>query len=245
MKKRIDQLLVEKNLAESRTRAQGLIMAGLVFIGTQRIDKPGQQVAEDAEITVKGKEHPYVSRGGLKLAGALDHQQLDIAGMIALDIGASTGGFTDVLVQRGAKKVFAVDVGTNQLAWKLRNDPRVISLEKTNARMLDAEIIPIAPDIVVCDASFISLKTVLPAGLALAKSGAWLMALIKPQFEVGREHIGKGGIVRDDALHEATCADIKAWLQNEMQWNVTALIDSPITGADGNKEFLIIARKDA
>lgn len=243
MKKRIDQLLVEKGLVESRTRAQGLIMAGLVFIGTLRIDKPGQQVAEDADITVKGREHPYVSRGGLKLAGALDHQALDVAGMIALDIGASTGGFTDVLLQRHAKKVFAVDVGTNQLAWKLRNDARVISLEQTNARMLDAEIIPIAPDIVVCDASFISLKTVLPAGLSLAKTGAWLVALIKPQFEVGRDHIGKGGIVRDDALHEATCADIKNWLQHEMRWNVQALIDSPITGADGNKEFLIIARK--
>lgn len=243
MKKRIDQLLVERGLAESRTKAQAYLMAGLVFSGTQRIDKPGQQVDEEITLEVKGADHPYVSRGGVKLAAALDHFHIDPSGKICLDVGASTGGFTDVLLQRGALKVYAVDAGTNQLAWKLREDKRVVSLEKTNARALTSKEIPEAPEIIVCDASFISLKTVLPGVLALATPKAILIALIKPQFEVGKENVGKGGIVKDEKLHAEVCDDIRAWLENEMQWKVQGMIESPITGAEGNKEFLIAARK--
>lgn len=218
-------------------------MAGLVYSGTKRIDKPSEQLLDDAPLTVKGKDHPYVSRGGLKLAAGLDHFQINPLGRICLDVGASTGGFTDVLLQRGAAKVYAVDVGTNQLAYALRVDARVISLEKTNARNLAQTEIPEAPTIVVCDASFISLKQVLPAALALAAPGAFLVALIKPQFEVGKDKVGKGGIVQDSALHEAVCADTAAWLSHDMKWDVLGLRESPIQGAEGNREFLIGARK--
>ncbi len=244
-KKRIDQLLVERGLAESRTKAQALVMAGLVYQDTRRIDKPGQQVPEDKAIEVKGQEHPWVSRGGLKLEKALDHFQLDPAGRVCLDLGASTGGFTDVLLSKGAAKVYAVDVGHGQLAWKLRQDERVVVLERTNARHLTPEIVPDAIQALVCDASFIGLELVLPAALALCAPGAWLAALIKPQFEVGRERVGKGGVVRDPALHREVCERIESWLAGQAGWRVLGVTESPITGPEGNVEFLIAAVKEA
>lgn len=243
MKKRIDQLLVEKGLAETRSKAQAFVMAGLVYVGTKRIDKSSATFDDDAVIEVKGKDHPYVSRGGVKLAAALSHFNINPTGWICVDVGASTGGFTDVLLRNDAKKIYAVDVGHNQLAYSLRENPAVVVMEKTNARTLDATQIPEAPHFVVCDASFISLKTVLPAALNLAKPNAWLVALIKPQFEVGKDRVGKGGIVRDTALHEEVCADIRNWLSADMKWDVKGIIESPITGAEGNKEFLICATK--
>ncbi len=243
MKKRIDQLLVEKGLAETRSKAQAFVMAGLVYVGTKRIDKSSASFDDDAAIEVKGKDHPYVSRGGVKLAAALTHFGINPTGWICVDVGASTGGFTDVLLRNGAKKIYAVDVGHNQLAYSLRENPSVVVMEKTNARTLDATQIPEAPDFVVCDASFISLKTVLPAALNLAKPNALLVALIKPQFEVGKDRVGKGGIVRDALLHEEVCADIQNWLSTDMKWHVKGIIESPITGAEGNKEFLICAQK--
>ena len=244
-KQRADQLLVDRGLVESRSRAQALILAGRVYCQTRRIDKPGQQLAADSPLELKGQDHPWVSRGGLKLVGALEHFAIDPAGLVALDIGASTGGFTDVLLARGARRVYAVDVGHGQLAWKLRQDPKVAVLERTNARHLSAEHVPEPVDLVVCDASFIGLETVLPAPLALAAPGARLIALIKPQFEVGKGRVGKGGVVRDPALHEEVCRRIEAWLNARPSWRVVGTTDSPITGAEGNREFLIAAeRKD-
>ena len=242
-RKRLDQLLVERGLAESRTRAQALVLAGLVYSGEKRLDKPGTGMAEDIAIEVRGQPHPWVSRGGVKLAHGLNHFALDPAGAVAIDVGASTGGFTDVLLSRGAAKVHAVDVGHGQLAWKLRNDPRVIVQERTNARHLTAVEIPDPVDLVVCDASFIGLETVLPAAMALAKPGATLVALIKPQFEVGPARVGKGGVVRDPALHEEVCARIAAWLPTQ-GWTVLGIEPSPILGPEGNREFLIGARKN-
>jgi len=242
-RKRLDQLLVERGLAESRTKAQALVLAGLVYSGEKRLDKPGTATAEDIAIEVRGQPHPWVSRGGVKLAHGLDHFALDPAGAVAIDVGASTGGFTDVLLSRGAAKVHAVDVGHGQLAWKLRNDPRVIVQERTNARHLMAVEIPDPVDLVVCDASFIGLETVLPAAMALAKPGAALVALIKPQFEVGPARVGKGGVVRDPALHEEVCARIAAWLPTQ-GWTVLGIEPSPILGPEGNREFLIGARKN-
>lgn len=241
-KRRLDQLLVQRGLAENRTRAQALILAGLVFSGERRLEKPGDSVAEDQPIEVRGRAHPYVSRGGLKLAHGLDHFDIDPTGLVALDIGASTGGFTDVLLRRGAAKVYAVDVGHGQLDWKLRNDPRVVVLEKTNARHLTGAQIPEAPGVIVCDASFIGLRTVLPAALALAAPGAYLVALIKPQFEVGPDRVGKGGIVRDPALHDEVCRATAEWLGARPGWHVLGLAESPIEGPDGNREFLIGAQ---
>jgi 23S rRNA (cytidine1920-2'-O)/16S rRNA (cytidine1409-2'-O)-methyltransferase len=241
-RRRLDQLLVERGLAESRAKAQALVIAGLVYSGERRLDKPGTPIAEDTAIEVRGQPHPWVSRGGLKLAHALDHFRIDPAGVVAVDVGASTGGFTDVLLARGAAKVYAVDVGHGQLAWKLRNDPRVVVLERTNARHLTAVEIPEPPDMIVCDASFIGLETVLPAALSLAKSGARLAALIKPQFEVGPARVGKGGVVRDPALHDEVCARIAAWLPSQ-GWTVDGIEPSPILGPEGNREFLIVARK--
>lgn len=232
-----------RGLAESRSVAQAMIMAGLVFSGEKRLDKPGHAVREDTALEVRGQPQPWVSRGGLKLAHALEVFALDVKGSVALDIGASTGGFTDVLLANGAGRVYAVDVGHGQLAWKLRNDARVTVLEKTNARALDATIIPEPPDIIVCDASFIGLKTVLPAALGLAKPGAKLVALIKPQFEVGKGKVGKGGVVRDPALHNQVCEEITQWLSHDMKWRVIGLTTSPITGPEGNVEFLIAAEK--
>ncbi|EDP63450.1 Predicted rRNA methylase [alpha proteobacterium BAL199] len=248
MKRRLDQLLVDRGLVESRSRAQALVMAGLVFSGERKLEKAGLQVAEDIALDVRGQDHPWVSRGGLKLAHALEEFAIDPTGFVALDVGASTGGFTDVLLTNGAVKVYAVDVGHGQLAWKLRSDPRVVVLEKTNARHLTAEQVPEPIDMVVCDASFISLRTVLPAPLALARVGARLAALIKPQFEAGREQVGKGGVVRDPEVHEAVCADIRRWLDGASggvmsDWRVDGITRSPITGPEGNVEFLIVATR--
>ncbi len=243
MKLRADQHLLNLGLADSRTQAQALIMAGKVFLGDRRIEKPGAQISDDTALTVKAPLHPWVSRGGMKLAAAIEHFNLSPAGLTALDVGASTGGFTDVLLHHGAAKVYAVDVGQGQLAWKLQQDPRVVRLDQTNARHLTCDLIPEAPQAVVCDASFISLALVLPAALELAAPGAWLAALIKPQFEVGKEHIGKGGIVRDEGLHREVCDKIETWLRDEMGWQVLGVVPSPITGAEGNREFLIVAIK--
>ncbi|NQW10991.1 MAG: TlyA family RNA methyltransferase [Alphaproteobacteria bacterium] len=243
MKCRLDQLLVDRGLVESRSRAQALVMAGKVFSGERKLEKAGQQIAEDAVLEVRGQDHPWVSRGGLKLAHALAEFAIDPAGVVAIDVGASTGGFTDVLLQGGAARVYAVDVGHGQLAWKLRSDPRVVVLEKTNARYLTAEQVPEPAGMVVCDASFISLKTVLPAALGLAKSGGRLVALIKPQFEAGREHVGKGGVVRDPTVHEAVCEAIRAWIDALPDWRVDGVTRSPITGPEGNVEFLIAATR--
>ena len=241
-KVRADQLLVDRGLAESRTRAQALILAGIVFLGDRKVEKAGQQVAEDAVLDVRGRDHPWVSRGGIKLAHALEHFGWDVSGAVAIDVGSSTGGFTDVLLTNGAEKVFAVDSGTNQLAWRLRNDPRVVVHEQTSARILtDAEITQ-AVDFIVCDASFIGLSKVLERPLTFAKPGARLIALIKPQFEAGREEVGKGGVVRDPAVHARVCTSVQTWL-TDMGWTVEGLTESPIKGPEGNIEFLVAARK--
>jgi 23S rRNA (cytidine1920-2'-O)/16S rRNA (cytidine1409-2'-O)-methyltransferase len=242
-KTRADQLLVSRGLAESRTRAQALIMAGTVFSGGRKLAKAGEMLGEDAALEVRGKDHPWVSRGGIKLDHGLTHFGFDVAGAVALDVGSSTGGFTDVLLSRGAAKVYAVDVGTNQLAWKLRQDPRVVVHEQTNARNLDSSIVPEPVDVIVCDASFIGLAKVLEAPLRLAKPGAKLVALIKPQFEAGREEVGKGGVVRDPAVHERVCADAAAWVETQ-GWSVVAVTPSPIVGPEGNVEFLLGALKN-
>jgi 23S rRNA (cytidine1920-2'-O)/16S rRNA (cytidine1409-2'-O)-methyltransferase len=241
-KKRIDQLLVEHGLAESRSRAQALVMAGLVFAGETRIDKSGQQLAEDAAIEVRGRDHPWVGRGGVKLAHAIEVFGLDPAGAVAMDIGSSTGGFTEVLLEHGAAHVYAIDVGTNQLAWKLRQDPRVTVLEQTNARHLTPELIDRACDWVVCDASFIGLAKVLEVPLRLAAPKCQLVALIKPQFEVRREEVGKGGIVRDPALHARVCSEVREWLEAG-GWRIDGIVESPITGSEGNVEFLVSAMR--
>ncbi len=242
-KRRVDQLLVERGLAESRARAQALVMAGLVFSNEARLAKPGQQLAADAPLEVRGRDHPWVGRGGIKLAHALDHFGLDPAGAVAMDIGSSTGGFTQVLLARGAARVFAVDVGTNQLDWRLRQDGRVTVLERTNARELTPALIDCPCDWVVCDASFIGLAKVLAVPLALAAARATLVALIKPQFEVARGEVGKGGIVRDPALHERVCGEVGEWLAGE-GWLSLGVTPSPITGAEGNAEFLVAARRE-
>ena len=242
-KKRLDMLLVERGLVESRARAQALVMAGLVYSETRRLDKPGLALPEDAPLELKGQDHPWVSRGGLKLQHGLDHFGIDPSGMTCLDVGASTGGFTDVLLSRGAARIYAVDVGHGQLAWKLRQDDRVVVLERTNARHLTAEQIPDAIDLVVCDASFIGLELVLARPLELTGPDAFLIALIKPQFEVGKERVGKGGVVRDPALHEEVCQRIAGWLAAQPGWTVLGIEPSPILGPEGNREFLIAGRK--
>ncbi len=242
-KVRADQRLVELGLAETRTKAQALILAGSVFSGERRVEKPGQPLAGDASLELRGQALPYVSRGGFKLAEGLDHFALDPEGMTAIDVGASTGGFTDVLLQRGASRVYAVDVGHGQLDWKLRNDPRVTVLEKTNARHLTVEQVPEPVGLVVCDASFISLRLVLPAVLGMVRPDGWLIALIKPQFEVGKGEVGKGGVVRDEALHQRVCEEIEAWLSADQGWTVIGITPSPILGPKGNREFLIAARR--
>jgi 23S rRNA (cytidine1920-2'-O)/16S rRNA (cytidine1409-2'-O)-methyltransferase len=238
-KERLDQLLVQRGLAESRAKAQALVLAGLVWSGDKRLDKPGQSLTADAVLEVRGKPHPWASRGGIKLSHALAHFSIDPSGGICLDIGASTGGFTDVLLQAGAAKVYAVDVGHGQLDWRLRQDSRVVVLERTNARHLTRVEVLDSIELIVCDASFIGLRTVLPASLALAAPGARLIALIKPQFEVGPERVGKGGVVRDPALHAEVCERIVKWLGAQAGWHVLGVVESPITGPEGNKEFLI------
>ncbi len=242
MKTRVDQMLVARGLVESRARAQALILAGIVFSGERKVLKAGETLAEDAPLAVRGKDHPWVSRGGLKLDHGLTHFGFDVAGAVALDVGSSTGGFTDVLLSRGATKVFAVDVGTNQLAWKLRQDARVVVLEQTNARTLDRALIPDPITVVVCDASFIGLAKVLDAALDLAVPEGVLLALVKPQFEAGRGEVGKGGVVRDAAVHERVCADAASWVAGK-GWRVLGVTPSPITGPEGNVEFLLGAIK--
>jgi 23S rRNA (cytidine1920-2'-O)/16S rRNA (cytidine1409-2'-O)-methyltransferase len=240
-KSRLDQIIVDRGLAESKTRAQALVMAGHVYIGEAKAQKPGQQIAEDAEISVRGSDHPWVSRGGIKLAHALEAFAINVAGFVAIDVGSSTGGFTDVLLTQGAARVYAVDSGTNQLAWKLRQDPRVIVHEQTSARILTDAHIAEPVDLIVCDASFIGLAKVLERPLSFAKSTAQLIALIKPQFEAGREEVGKGGVVRDEAVHTRVCDEVKTYLASQ-NWTVHGLTTSPITGPQGNVEFLIWAQ---
>jgi len=240
---RADQLLAAQGLAESRTRAQALILAGAVFVGDRRVAKAGDLLAEDAVLSVKARDHPWVSRGGVKLDHGLAHFGFDVNGATAIDVGSSTGGFTDVLFTRGAAKVFAVDVGTNQLAWKLRQDPRVVVMEQTNAKLLTRDMIPDVIDVVVCDASFIGLAKVLGPALGLARSGAYLVALVKPQFEAGRGEVGKGGVVRDPAIHQRVCDEAAAWVAAQ-GWTIAGLTPSPITGPEGNVEFLLGAIKE-
>jgi 23S rRNA (cytidine1920-2'-O)/16S rRNA (cytidine1409-2'-O)-methyltransferase len=242
-KVRADQLLVARELAESRTKAQALILAGAVFSGEKRVAKAGDLLPKDAPLEVRGRDHPWVSRGGVKLDHGLEHFGFGVAGAVALDVGSSTGGFTDVLLSRGAAKVYAVDVGTNQLAWKLRQDPRVIVHEQTNARYLDASVVPEPVDIVVCDASFIALSKVLGPALALAKPAAKLVALVKPQFEAGREEVGKGGVIRDPSVHQRVCDAAADWVASQ-GWTVLGVTESTITGPGGNVEFLLGALKN-
>ena len=244
MKKlRADQALVDRGLVESRTRAQALILAGKVFCGERRIEKAGETLAEAAPLQVRGQDHPWASRGGLKLDHALKHFGLSPKALVCLDIGASTGGFTSVLLHHGAARVHAVDVGHGQLAWALRTDARVAVHERVNARYLTAQVVPEPVGALVCDASFIGLQTLLPAGLALCGAGAWAVALIKPQFEAGPGQVGKGGVVRDEAVHRGVCKRIEAWWGGLPGWTVLGVERSPITGPEGNVEFLIAARR--
>jgi 23S rRNA (cytidine1920-2'-O)/16S rRNA (cytidine1409-2'-O)-methyltransferase len=238
-KARADQLLVDRGLVESRSRAQALILAGKVYSGDRRVEKAGQPMAEDAPLDVKGQDHPWVSRGGLKLAHGLEAFGFLPAGRVCLDVGASTGGFTDVLLTHGAERVHAVDVGHGQLAWKLRSDARVVVHEKTNARHLTSDQVPDPIAALVCDASFIGLATLLPAPLSLCVPGAWAVALIKPQFEAGPGQVGSKGVVRDPAVHQEVCARVVAWWSALPGWRVLGVSESPITGPEGNREFLI------
>ena len=235
---------MDRGLVESRTRAQALIMAGKVYSGDRQVKKAGETVAADAPLVVKGQDHPWASRGGLKLDHAVGHFGLSAAGRVCLDVGASTGGFTSVLLHHGAARVYAVDVGHGQLAWSLRSDDRVVVMERTNARHLTAEQIPEAPGVLVCDASFIGLQTVLPAAIGLCAPGAWAVALIKPQFEAGPAQVGKGGVVRDPAVHDAVVERVRSWWSGLPGWRVLGVERSPITGPEGNVEFLIGAVLD-
>ena len=244
MKDRLDRVLVARGLVESRTQAQALVLAGKVYSGTRRLDKAGHPVGPETPLDVRGRAHPWVSRGGLKLAHGIEAFGIPVRGRICLDIGASTGGFTDVLLANGAARVWAVDVGRGQLAWKLRNDPRVRVLDRTNARYLTAAEVPDPVDLAVCDASFIPLATVLPAPLALTRAGAHLVALVKPQFEAGRGRVGKGGVVRDPAVRREVCEAVRAWLDSLEGWSVLGLEESPVRGPEGNIEYLIAAVRD-
>lgn len=235
-KHRLDQLVVERGLAESREKAQALILAGQVIVNGQKSSKPGHSIAGDARIEVLARM-PYVSRGGFKLAAALDHFAIDVAGWTCLDVGASTGGFTDCLLQRGAKNVWAIDVGHGQFDWKLRNDPRVVVKEGVNARYLDPADYPVKFDLAVCDASFISTTLLIPAIVPLLASPRRLIVLVKPQFEVERAGVGKGGIVRDPGLHDFACTRVRGAV--EAQGLDSVIIPSPILGAEGNREFLL------
>jgi len=244
-KNRLDMLIVEKGLCESRQRAQALIMAGHVFVDSVKVDKPGTKISETAQILLKSDNFPYVSRGALKLENALKYLEIDIHNDVCLDVGASTGGFTDCLLQFGAAKVYAVDVGYGQLAWKLRQDPRVISMERTNIRYLSRDSISDPIDLATIDTSFISLKLVVPAVLGFLKEYARILALIKPQFEVGKGRVGKGGVVRDPRLHEEVIDDLTSFFK-DMNLETEAVIPSPILGPKGNREFIIslITRKN-
>ena len=242
-KRRADQLLVDQGLAESRAKAQALILAGVVSAAGRRIDKPGTPLAAETPLAVAGRDHPWVSRGGLKLAFALDRFAIEVAGAVCLDVGASTGGFTDVLLAHGAARVYAVDVGRGQLAWKLRQDPRVVVSEGVNARYVGRAEIAEPIDVITCDASFIGLATLLPAPLAIAAERAILVALIKPQFEAGPGQVGKGGVVRDPAVHAAVCERVAAWVGAQPGWRVVGIAESPVQGPAGNREFLLYARR--
>jgi 23S rRNA (cytidine1920-2'-O)/16S rRNA (cytidine1409-2'-O)-methyltransferase len=237
---RADVFLVEHGYARTRAEAQEAISAGKVFDGGRRVIKPSQPLNETSRIKYE-RAHPFVSRGALKLAGAIGHFELSPCGLVCLDLGASTGGFCDVLLMLGAKNIFAVDVGHGQLDPRIANDPRVVNIERTNAR--DLKPLPDAPQAIVADLSFIGLKLALPPALAMAAPGAWLIALVKPQFEAGREHVGKGGIVRDAAVQDAVLTDIVNWLPTNAGWHLTSTMESPVKGGDGNREFLIAARK--
>jgi 23S rRNA (cytidine1920-2'-O)/16S rRNA (cytidine1409-2'-O)-methyltransferase len=239
---RLDCLLVERGLAESRQRAKALILAGAVLVGDRPVDKVGSTVPADAPIRIRGENIPYVSRGGLKLRGALDAFGLSVRDRVALDVGASTGGFTDCLLQAGAAKVYAVDVGYGQLAWKLREDPRVVCIERTNIRYYNGEALTDAIDIAVIDASFISLRLVIPPVLKLVKDDAILLALVKPQFEAGRAEVGKHGVVRDPALHERILAELSSFCR-ELGLDTRGQCPSPITGPAGNREFFLYLKK--
>ncbi len=241
-KERLDKLLLDRGLAPSRERARALIMAAQVVVNDHVADKAGQMVRGDAEIRIEGEVLPYVSRGGLKLQRALEEFGLDVTGLVALDVGASTGGFTDCLLQRGVKKVYAVDVGYGQLAWKLRQDERVVSMEKVNIRYLTADKLVERPDLAVIDASFISLDKVLPATMGLIKDNGIIVALIKPQFEVGRGEVGKGGVVRDPAKHREVIEGVQT-LAESLKLEVRGVTESPILGPKGNREFLICLEK--
>jgi 23S rRNA (cytidine1920-2'-O)/16S rRNA (cytidine1409-2'-O)-methyltransferase len=243
-KRRADQALVDLGLAESRTRAQALILAGKVWSGGARVAKAGDLLPDGAALEVRGHDHPWASRGGLKLDHALRQFGLSPAGLVCLDVGASTGGFTSVLLHHGAARVHAVDVGHGQLAWVLRQDPRVVVQERVNARYLGREHVPEPVSALVCDASFIGLATLLPAPLSLCAPGAWAIALIKPQFEAGPGQVGKGGVVRDPSIHGAVCARVREWWSALPGWRVEGITESPITGPEGNREFLIAARRE-
>jgi 23S rRNA (cytidine1920-2'-O)/16S rRNA (cytidine1409-2'-O)-methyltransferase len=240
-KERVDKLLVERGLAETRERAQRLVMAGLVFSGDAAIDKPGTRVAVDTPLEVRGETSAFVSRGGDKLDATLTALGLDVRDMVALDVGASTGGFTDCLLQRGARRVYAVDVGYGQLAWKLRNDPRVVSRERTNVRNLERADFPESFDLVVIDASFISLRLVLPSVLRLVDPGCRIVALVKPQFEVGKGRVGKGGVVREAALHAEVLAEMQGAVA-ALGLPIDAVLTSPLLGPAGNREFFLVVR---
>jgi len=242
-KERVDRLLVQRGLAESRAKAQALVLAGQVYVGDRRVEKAGDQLVADAALALKGRDHPWVSRGGVKLSFALDYFSIDPTDLTALDVGASTGGFTHVLLHRGARRVYAVDVGHGQLAWKLREDPRVVVHERLNARALTREHVPEPVDIIACDASFIGLATILPAPLALAAENAGLVALVKPQFEAGREHVGKGGVVRDPGIQRQVCESVAAWVSVQSGWTLVGIVESPILGPQGNREFLLYAAR--
>jgi len=244
VKKRIDLLVFEKGLAESREKAKALIMAGSVFVGGERIDKAGQMIDENADIEIKGKKLEFVSRGGLKLKGAIDHFDIKLDGVHAMDIGASTGGFTDCMLIHGAAKVYCVDVGYGQLAWKLRTDERVVCMERTNIRYVKKEDIPDIIDFFSVDVSFISLKLVLPVAFELLKDDGLAVVLIKPQFEAGREKVGKKGVVRDKTVHVEVVKDITAFAK-KIGFGLVGLDFSPIKGPEGNIEYLLYIKKGA
>jgi 23S rRNA (cytidine1920-2'-O)/16S rRNA (cytidine1409-2'-O)-methyltransferase len=242
IKVRLDRLLVDRGIAPTRERARALILSGIVMVAEERVDKAGAMVATDAEIRLRGEDHPYVSRGGVKLKGALNAFDIDVAGLVALDVGASTGGFTDCLLQAGAKKVYAVDVGYGQFAWKLRKDERVVLFEKTNIRFFDGRGIEDTVDIATVDTSFISLKLVLPRVVSLIGEKAFILALIKPQFEVGKGEVGKKGVVTDPAAHERVIEDITAFCRG-LQLEASGICESPLSGPAGNREFFIYLKK--
>jgi 23S rRNA (cytidine1920-2'-O)/16S rRNA (cytidine1409-2'-O)-methyltransferase len=241
-KKRIDTLLVEKNICSSRQRAKAMIMSGRVLVNRQRCDKPGTRYPEDAVVSLKGEDLPYVSRGGLKLEAALKANHIDCTGMACMDVGASTGGFTDCLLQNGAELVFAIDVGYGQLAWKLRQDSRVVVIERTNIRTMDPAAIIRPVDLVTIDTSFISLKIVVPAALPFLKPDGIVLALIKPQFEAGKGRVGKGGVVKDPALHTEIIESLRDFF-SDLALICGPVVPSPVLGPKGNQEFVILLRR--